>query len=301
MRKIVLDQCALIALQGGPNQASMQAICANNDNLIYLQDANFREALQSGAANYERIVRSVAPYKDRVRIAPSHTEILQYEVQRLRPATKHWVHRHNRAEDGSELIDMTLSGEVTAQSVLDDPRWANVFSGEVSQNRAIITQHYESLSEAVDDSDRRSGRPRRERIRYRFAQHDAINDDVLSMTIKLALGSIRADTRRWLGTLRPYHALVSAQSYHLMHALTRWIRACQQIQLGNMRNWLLADSDNIVNEYYDTLNVSYAPLFDEFITHDAQSIQTHAYLVRALQIYGSRREQYVGHAMTLAD
>jgi hypothetical protein len=299
LRKISLDQCAFIALQGGQNQMQIKNLCADNNTLIYLQDVNLSEALRSGAFSTESILKSLEPFKSRVRMAPTHTQIMEREVGRGKAVSRNFIHRFNESHAATELIQDVVSGNILPQDVLSDPQALTELERTLHQFERVMIHKYESLSDAIDYHDERGGLGRQDRVRYKFKKTDSINDDVLDMVIKLSLGGVREDTMRWKGDVRKFNGLIGLRSYHLVHGMCGWIRVCQQIQKGNMDSWITSGSRKIVNEYFDTIHTSFVPYYDEVLTFDGDSLKTQQYLKRALQIYDANNDKYRQYALLL--
>jgi hypothetical protein len=299
MYKISLDQNALIGLQGGENTNEILHHCNNKDNLLFIQDANIGEAFRQGSDSFNRIIKSIKPFKDRVRIGPTHTQIMKNEIGSGKPASPRSIQHFNERTDACNLIDRVLSGDLNTKKALNEPIVRNELDKSFSLFKHVMINRYNSLSDAINTNDKKSGEGRRDRIRYKFRKSDSINDDVLDMTIKLSIASMRHDTIKWKGDVRKTYKICRSKSYHLAHGIAGWVRVCQQIQKGNMQQWLENDSSKITNEYFDVLHASFSPYYDNVLTFDNDTLKTIEYIKRAFVLYDKNQDKYLLHAANL--
>lgn len=292
MRHVILDLNAIIGLQT-PGASPFSQVIEDSNVALYVLDAVLFEAVRRRTTDGERVLAALLPYVDRVFAGPAHSEVIRYEMRKLRPMSKNRMRRNGRTEWLRGIIQESADGDMPLQRAWGESVQDRDFQKMLSAFGMTMQHYYNAAHTAWVETDRLFGLNGRHSLLSANRQGRTIKAFMLDNCIRHALGSMHVDIRRGEGDVRIYHALVRQQSYEFIRSLAHWIRAYQQARDNRMINWQRINSSEIVNEFFDVVGVSFLPYFDEYLTGDQASLQTMQLLNEALGMFRENHHVYL--------
>lgn len=291
MKRLVFDQNRLIALREG--DAAIKAVIEDPDNLIYIQDANLAEAWKAGPQRLEELMISLLPYRRRVRLVPTHTQIMDLELVMRRPVRRREIHGFNPSDIFEETFDDVANGRKTIFE-----NWHNAENQRKSQEQydnhpEVMTEYYRELSSAFEDADQNMGKKGGSSLTKRMRVPEIIDESILDLCVGLSIQRVEQVIKKANKPFSVVKKIGYAPSFHMVYFLTKYIRVIQKFANDSMGKMVEAGSKKLGNEYFDSLNVSLAPFFDEFLTKDKTTSATAKHQNAALSLFHQRKSAIV--------
>lgn len=287
MKRIIVDQNILIGL--GRCSAEQRAPLENEDNLIYVQDANLGEAWKSRPEHCDYILGDLLPFRKRVRLAPAHSEIFSWEKINRRAVTRRQIHSHNLSNVLSGLFDDLANGQSTIIEAWHDLKNRALSNEQYDNQVKVMKGFHNTVVNAANDIDRVHGRTGGDLIRSRLRSANFIEDEsVLELCVLLAVQEVRWLVVDETSSISLAHRLSTEVSFHLLYYLTKYLRVVQKMEgdwIANVIKNSPKSSETLGGEYFDTLHVTYSHYFDESLTHDTASIKSVKHLRAALGVF----------------
>jgi hypothetical protein len=190
MKRIIVDQNILIGLHR--DHHGLRASLENDDNLIYVQDANLAEAWKSRPEHCDYILNDLLPFRRRVRLAPAHSEVFSWEKNNRLPVTRLTIHSHNPSNALDGLFDDLAKGQSTITAAWQDPKNRELSDAQYDNQLKVMKGFHDTVVDAANDADRALGKTGDDSIRSRLRKADFIEDEsVLELCVALAVQEVR--------------------------------------------------------------------------------------------------------------
>lgn len=299
MRRIIADQNILIDLQNG--ELAARELMADPQVLLYLQDANIAEAGCESTDCLIALLHGLLPYRNQLRLAPAHGQLFTAEKDRRRAVAAGEVHEFNDADALTAMFDDVVSGGHTIRENLSDPENRRQLQAQLDNHPRVMIAFHDEVSAALVTCDTAMGMHGRSSMAVRMRRPEIIDDSVLELCLGLAMQQVEMTTREETQVEQIVTALSHEPSFHLVYYLTKYIRVIQKMANDSLGNMVRQQSNRLGNEYFDTLNVSLVPFFDDFFTNDRVTKATVRYVRRALQLFPERRATLIDRLAAAAD
>ena len=292
MKRLIFDQNGLIGLREG--NASIKTLMENPDNLIYLQDANLAEAWKAGPERLEELMKSLLPYRRRVRVVPTHTQIMDLELANRQQIRRREIHTFNSSNlTLKEAFDDIATGQRTIME-----NWLNAENQKKSQEQygehpKVMTDYYQELSDAFEVCDQGSGAEGKRSLTARMRTPEIIDTSILELCVGQAAQRVEIHLLNIKKPASVVRRIAYEPSFHFVYCLTKYIRVIQKFANDSMGKMIDDGSKKLGNEYFDTLNVSLAPYFDEFITNDRVTKATAKHQRQAISLFHRKKSTII--------